>query len=129
MSEQIVLNLVSIVLGIMLFFSFVVAPLTFKVLPTTEAGIYIRIIFPYYYIINLILMLVVTGCYVSTSTYSLDFYLSLMVTILFCVSLLILMPTINKYRELKDEKKFRSYHLVSVVINLIQMGSLGLILL
>jgi len=39
-------------LGIMLFFSFVIAPTVHKFLPKTESGPYIRKIFPIYYILN-----------------------------------------------------------------------------
>ena len=38
MSEQIIMNMVSLVLGIMLFFSFILAPMIFKVLPPDNAG-------------------------------------------------------------------------------------------
>jgi hypothetical protein len=39
-------------LGIMLFFSFVIAPTVHKFLPTAQSGPYIRKLFPIYYIIN-----------------------------------------------------------------------------
>ena len=39
-------------LGIMLFFSFAIAPTVHKFLPKTESGPYIRKIFPIYYILN-----------------------------------------------------------------------------
>ena len=45
MSEQIIMNMVSLVLGIMLFFSFILAPMIFKVLPPDNAGVFIRAIF------------------------------------------------------------------------------------
>ena len=54
MSEQIIMNMVSLVLGIMLFFSFILAPMIFKVLPPDNAGVFIRAIFPYYYLVNFI---------------------------------------------------------------------------
>ena len=52
MSEQIIMNLVSLVLGVMLFFSFVLAPMIFKVLPPDNASVFVRAIFPYYYLVN-----------------------------------------------------------------------------
>ena len=45
--------MVSIVLGIMLFFSFVIAPVTFTVLDEESSRKFIRKIFPYYYTVNL----------------------------------------------------------------------------
>ena len=54
MIEMIVSYLTSAILGIMLFFSFVVAPVTFTVLSEENARKFIRKIFPYYYTVNLI---------------------------------------------------------------------------
>ena len=51
---QIEIILPSIILGIMLFFSFAVAPIIFKVLKENDARKFVRTIFPYYYCINLI---------------------------------------------------------------------------
>ena len=56
---QIEIILPSIVLGIMLFFSFAVAPIIFKVLKENDARKFVRTIFPYYYCINLILVSIV----------------------------------------------------------------------
>jgi len=53
MMQQISIYLTSIILGIMLFFSFVVAPVTFTALDEENARKFIRKIFPYYYTVNL----------------------------------------------------------------------------
>ena len=52
MISQISTYMVSMVLGIMLFFSFVVAPVTFTVLDEENSRKFIRKIFPYYYTAN-----------------------------------------------------------------------------
>lgn len=129
MSEQIIFNIVSLVLGIMLFFSFVVAPLTFKVLPPDNAGVYIRAIFPYYYLVNLIILSGVAGAYIYTQTFILDFYLVTSAAILFAFSLFILMPAINKFKDNNNEKMFKLSHLLSVVINFAQLIMLGVVLI
>ena len=59
MMEQISIYLTSIILGIMLFFSFVVAPVTFTALDEENARKFIRKIFPYYYIVNLTISVLV----------------------------------------------------------------------
>ena len=46
-----------------------------------------------------------------------NFYLILLVTLLFVTSNYLLMPLINKYRDEKQDKKFKYSHFVSVVIN------------
>jgi len=117
------------VIGIMLFFSFVVAPLTFKVLAPDNAGVYIRAIFPYYYLVNLIICSIVSGFYIYTQTFTLDFYLITAVALLFAFSLFILMPMINKFKDEKNESKFKYSHLLSVIINFFQLISLGIILI
>ena len=125
---QISIFLSSIVLGIMLFFSFVVAPITFKSLNEENARVFIRKIFPYYYNVNLVVCLLATSCFVFINTYSLNFYLILSTTILFGVSSFILMPLINKYRDNNEDKKFKYLHMMSVIINFIQIIFLFLII-
>ena len=128
MLSQISLYLTSIILGIMLFFSFVVAPVTFTALNEENARKFIRKIFPYYYTVNLTISILVLICYLIEKIFSLDFYLILSVAVLFAVSNFILMPLINKYRDEKQDNKFKYSHFISVVINFIQMIFLVIIL-
>ncbi len=128
MTEQVSLYLTSIILGIMLFFSFVVAPVTFTELNEENARKFIRKIFPYYYTVNLTFSILVLICFIILKIFSLDFYLILSVAALFAVSNFILMPLINKYRDEKQDNKFKYSHFISVVINFIQMIFLVIIL-
>ena len=59
MIEQISIYLTAMILGIMLFFSFVIAPVVFTTLDEENARKFIRRIFPFYYNVNLGLSLVV----------------------------------------------------------------------
>ena len=129
MISQISTYMVSMVLGIMLFFSFVVAPVTFTVLDEENSRKFIRKIFPYYYNVNLVISLLILFFYVILKTFSLNFYLILAVVILFDLSSYILMPLINKYRDENQDKKFKYSHFISVVINFIQMIFLVIILI
>ena len=129
MISQISTYMVSMVLGIMLFFSFVVAPVTFTVLDEENSRKFIRKIFPYYYNVNLVISFLILFFYVTLKTFSLNFYLILSVTILFALSNYILMPLINKYRDENQDKKFKYSHFISVVINFIQMIFLVIILI
>ena len=126
--QQISLYLTSIILGIMLFFSFVVAPVTFTTLDEENARKFIRKIFPYYYSVNLAISILVLICFIILKIFSLDFYLILSVAALFAVSNFILMPLINKYRDEKQDNKFKYSHFISVAINFIQMIFLVIIL-
>jgi len=128
MSEQIIMNMVSLVLGIMLFFSFILAPMIFKVLPPDNAGVFIRAIFPYYYLVNLLILGLVTGFYIFYQTFILDFYLVLTSALLFFFNLVYLMPKINKLKDERNEKAFKISHFISVVINFAQLVMLGIVL-
>jgi len=129
MSEQIIMNLVSLVLGVMLFFSFVLAPMIFKVLPPDNASVFVRAIFPYYYLVNFIILSIISAFYIYYKTLVLDFYLILISALLFFFNLVFLMPKINKYKDQQNEKKFKIYHFISVIINFMQLIALGIVLL
>ena len=121
MIEQISIYLIAMIFGIMLFFSFVIAPVVFTTLDEDNARKFIRRIFPFYYNVNLGLSLIVLITFIFLSKLGIDFYLILAITLLFATSNYLLMPLINKYRDEKQDKKFKYSHFVSVVINFVQM--------
>ena len=121
MIEQISIYLTAMILGIMLFFSFVIAPVVFTTLDETNARKFIRRIFPFYYNVNLGLSLIVLLTFLFLSKLGINFYLILVITLLFATSNYLLMPLINKFRDEKQDKKFKYSHFISVVINFIQM--------
>jgi len=121
MLEQVAIYLTAAILGIMIFFSFVVAPITFTVLDEENARKFIRKIFPFYYNVNFALSIFITSIYFFQKNLSINFYLILLVTILFFVSCYILMPLINKYRDNNLDKKFKYLHFTSVVFNFVQI--------
>ena len=123
------MNLVSLVLGVMLFFSFVLAPMIFKVLPPENAGVFVRAIFPYYYLVNLLILCIISSFYIYYETFVLDFYIILFCTLLFFFNLIFLMPKINKYKDQQNEKGFKISHFISVIINFMQLIALGIVLL
>jgi len=127
MIENIIQNLIAISLGVMLFFSFVIAPVIFKVLDANNASKFVRKIFPHYYMINLVVLSIAVLLLLYISSINLDFYITLIITILFAFSLFILMPLINKLKDNKEERKFKYTHTLSVIINFIQI--IGLIYL
>ena len=126
---QIEIILPSAVLGIMLFFSFAIAPIIFKVLKENDARKFVRTIFPYYYCINLILASLVCIFLFYKKFINFNFYLLFSVVILFAVSLFVLMPMINNARDQKKENKFKYLHAFSVIINFLQIFILFYVLL
>ena len=121
MLDQIANFITAAILGIMVFFSFVVAPVTFTSLNEENARKFIRKIFPFYYKVNFALCTLVTLIYLSQKIFNFNFYLTLIITILFFVCNYILMPLINKYRDNNQNQKFKYLHFTSVVINFIQI--------
>ena len=129
MLSNIVFFTVSGVLAIMLFFSFVVAPLGFKTLSEKSFRKFIRKIFPFYYSINLFLLIVASiPIYIY---HGMNFSLALILVCagLFAVSLFILMPMINKFRDKNKTRKFKITHTVSVIINFIQIFLLVVVII
>ena len=129
MIEQISIYLVAMILGIMLFFSFVIAPVVFTTLDEDNARKFIRRIFPFYYNVNLGISFIVLLTFLFLSKLGIDLYLILAITILFATSNYLLMPLINKYRDEKEDKKFKYSHFISVVINFVQMICLVFLLI
>ena len=129
MIEQVSIYLIAIILGIMLFFSFVIAPVVFTTLDEDNARKFIRRIFPFYYNVNLAISFVILLIFLFLSKLGVDFYLILLTTILFAISNYLLMPLINKYRDEKQDKKFKYSHFISVVINFVQMICLVFLLI
>ena len=129
MIEQVSIYLTAMILGIMLFFSFVIAPVVFTTLDEDNARKFIRRIFPFYYNVNLAISFIVLLLFSFLSKLGVDFYLILLITILFAISNYLLMPLINKYRDEKQDKKFKYLHFISVVINFVQMICLVFLLI
>jgi hypothetical protein len=107
-------------LGIMLFFSFVIAPTVHKFLPTTQSGPYIRKLFPIYYIINAILALGSLIAIVSLGVFNAIFIANTIILVLFALCYFYLMPTINK-QKIKNNRKFKILHGSSIAVNLMQI--------
>ena len=128
MIEQISVYLTSMILGVMIFFSFVIAPVVFTTLDENNARKFIRRIFPFYYNVNLGISFIVLIIFIFLGKIGIDFYLILAITLLFATSNYLLMPLINKYRDTKQDKKFKYSHFISVLINFIQMICLVIIL-
>ena len=129
MLELTSIYLTTAILAIMIFFSFVIAPVTFTTLDEENARKFIRRIFPFYYNVNLALSLIVTLIFVILKSYNLNFYLILTVAVLFFLSNFTLMPLINKFRDEKKDKQFKYTHFLSVIINFVQILLLLIILI
>ena len=80
MIEQVSIYLIAMILGIMLFFSFVIAPVVFTTLDEDNARKFIRRIFPFYYNVNLAISLIVLLLFLFLNKLGVDLYLILLIT-------------------------------------------------
>ncbi len=108
------------VLGSMLFFATVVAPLVFAHFPEADAGAFIRRLFPRYYDV----LAVVTAAGSLFALGSVVGGLMSAVMVLFVFSRFWLMPRINDARDAGREARFALLHRASVIINMLQMLAL-----
>lgn len=108
------------VLGSMLFFATVVAPLVFAHFPEADAGAFIRRLFPRYYDA----LAVVTAAGSLFALGSVVGGLMSAVMVLFVFSRFWLMPRINDARDAGREARFALLHRASVIINMLQMLAL-----
>ena len=119
--ENLTQNILAISLGMMIFFSFVLAPMIFKILDPENAGKFVRKIFPYYYFVNLVFLSLAVVLFFIVSSFSINFYITLALVFSFVFAQFILMPLINRLKDNNQEKKFKYAHGFSVVINFVQM--------
>jgi len=113
-------------LGIMLFFSFVIAPTVHKFLSAAQSGPYIRRLFPFYYIINAALALGSLIAIASLGVFNIIFYANTIILVLFALCYFYLMPAINK-QKVKSNRAFKILHGSSIAINFVQIILLILI--
>ena len=125
--DSLIQNIIAICLGMMIFFSFILAPMIFKILDPENAGKFVRKIFPYYYFVNLVFLSIVVILILLNSKINFEFYIIVSLVISFIFAQFILMPFINKLRDNNEENKFKYAHGFSVVINFLQM--IGLVFL
>ena len=127
--ENFIQNIIAISLGMMIFFSFVLAPMIFKILDAENAGKFVRKIFPYYYFVNLIFLSIAAILFFLVSSLNKDLYIILLLVMSFIFAQFILMPLINKLKDNNQEKKFKYAHGLSVLINFLQMAGLVYLLI
>jgi hypothetical protein len=114
------LYLIAGIIGVMLFFSVVVAPTIFKALPQEWAGVYVRQFFPKYYFV-LGFFCLIAGILANSNMLK---TLTLICAFLFAISLWFLTPSINKAKDENNIKKFNLLHSSSVALNIIILGML-----
>ena len=131
--ETVALHVVAATLGAMLFFAVGVAPTVFQALPIEQAGLFLRKLFPRYYL-ALIMGSGVAGCLWIKSA-------PLAAAVCWLIALSTfwirqsLVPRINQLRdaELAGDAaagtRFATLHRMSVIINMVQLLALVVLML
>ena len=126
--ETIALYLVAATLGAMLFFAVGIAPTVFQVLPIEQAGIFLRRLFPRYYLALIIGSGLAGALWVRSAPWAGGTCLMVALSTLWVRQSLV--PRINALRdaELAGDgaagARFARLHRLSVVINMIQLAAL-----
>jgi hypothetical protein len=113
-------------LGSIVFFSFFVAPVLFRLLKAPDAASVVRTIFPSYYLLGIICGLILCALLLLRQDWlGLAGVLFLTLVDLYCRQLLT--PRINQARDAKDrEPEFNRMHCLSVQLNgLVLLGLVG----
>ena len=111
--------------GSMVFFSVVVAPITFIKLDKDIASKFIRSLFPWYYLFIGLLSFIAAVSLTFNKEH--DAILMTIVIIGALIARQLIMPNINKQREIElsgdvtARKKFKLLHRLSAIINFVQM--------
>ena len=107
-----------IVIGVIIFQSFFVAPIIFSSIEENQARIFIRKIFPKLFIfLTLLGFIMIVSNLLLRKPNNLE-YLSLINFLLPLICYLII-PATNNATDNKDEKKFKILHTVSVLLTLV----------
>jgi hypothetical protein len=125
--------LVSGLLAIMIFYSFGIAINVHRTLDKENAGKLLRKLFPIYFLWGIVISITAEIIYLLEGL-NVQAFIMAIIVIGYLYSRQILVPKLNKNRDLanegdeKSKKIFSSLHLQSVSINIIQMLLLALIL-
>ena len=116
--------LISIWIGVIVFFSAIIAPTVFKTLDEKSAGVFLRAFFPKYYLFAIVIGLAALALImIFNIEMSNILYIAIVsITILSIISRFMI-PMINNARDLgeKGKQKFNRLHALSVSLNVITL--------
>ena len=131
--ETLALYVVAATLGAMLFFAVGVAPTVFQALPIEQAGLFLRKLFPRYYLALIVGSGVAGGLWISSAPMAAAVCWLIALSTFWIRQSLV--PRINQLRDADlagdaaAGKRFATLHRVSVIINMVQLLALVSLLL
>ena len=120
-SFEILILFSGLIVGVIIFQSLIIAPTVFKVLEVDKAGIFLRKVFPRFFILIMVcsaLMLILVA--LSGSSDKTRFILPAANLVFSGVSYLVI-PATNRARDDGGERKFKILHAITVVLTLLML--------
>ena len=120
-SFEILILFSGLIVGVIVFQSLIIAPTVFKVLEVDKAGIFLRKVFPRFFILIMVcsaLMLILVA--LSGSSDKTRFILPAANLVFSGVSYLVI-PATNRARDDGEERKFKILHSMTVVLTLLML--------
>jgi len=116
--------LISIWIGVIVFFSAIIAPTVFKTLDEKSAGVFLRAFFPKYYLFAIIIGLTALALImIFKIEMSNILYMAIVSMTILSIISRFMIPIINNARDMgeKGKQKFNRLHALSVSLNVITL--------
>ena len=109
--------LISILIGVIVFFSAIIAPTVFKTLDEKSAGVFLRAFFPKYYLFAIVIGLAALALImIFNIEMSNILYIAIVSMTILSIISRFMIPMINNARDVgeKGKEKFNRLHMLSV---------------
>ena len=116
--------LISIWIGVIVFFSAIIAPTVFKTLDEKSAGVFLRAFFPKYYLFAIVIGLAALALVmIFNIEMSNILYIAIVSMTILSIISRFMIPMINNARDMgeKGKQKFNRLHALSVSLNVITL--------
>lgn len=116
--------LISIWIGVIVFFSVIIAPTVFKTLDEKSAGVFLRAFFPKYYLFAIVIGLAALALImIFNIEMSNILYIAIVSMTILSIISRFMIPIINNARDMgeKGKQKFNRLHALSVSLNVITL--------
>ena len=116
--------LISIWIGVIVFFSAIIAPTVFKTLDEKSAGVFLRAFFPKYYLFAIVIGLASLDLImIFNIEMSNILYIAIVSMTILSIISRFMIPIINNARDMgeKGKQKFNRLHALSVSLNVITL--------
>jgi hypothetical protein len=116
--------LISIWVGVIVFFSAIIAPTVFKTLDEKSAGVFLRAFFPKYYLFAIVIGLAALALImIFDIKVSNILYIAIVSMTILSIISRFMIPMINNARDMgeKGKEKFNRLHMLSVSLNVITL--------